>query len=253
MAEQKKWKAPSLSASVLKWIAIVTMLIDHTGAAVVQPLFYRVQPGPLADFLSAAYPVMRGIGRIAFPIFCFLLVEGFSHTRSAKKYALRLLVFALLSELPFDFALANELISPRHQNVYFTLLIGLLVMMGVSYFANRPVAHKAQSWLYLLCQGAIAAGGLFLAKYLYTDYGFKGVFLIEVLYFLRLDRRVQILFGAIAISWELYGPLGFLPVCFYNGKRGRQMQYFFYWFYPAHLVLLGIAKWAITGRLQVLP
>lgn len=246
----KSLKMPSLSGSTLKWIAIVSMLIDHTGAALIRPLSYKV-PESLAglrQFLNGAYPVMRGVGRIAFPIFCFLLVEGFTHTKSAAKYALRLFLFALLSELPFDFALSSNLFSWRHQNVYFTLLIGLLVMMGVSWFEHLRVKNNLQYWLCILMQGAVAVGGLCLAKALYTDYGFKGVFLIEVLYFLRLDRRVQAIFGAIAISWETFGPLGFLPVWFYNGRRGRQMKYFFYWFYPVHLIVLGFLKLAVTGQ-----
>lgn len=247
-----KIKFPSISGSALKWIAIIAMLIDHTGAALLWPLSYKVTSLSLYRFLTGLYPVMRGVGRIAFPIFCFLLVEGFCHTRNVRKYAVRLFIFALVSELPFDFALANELISVRHQNVFFTLLIGLLVMMGVSYFERLPVKNNAQYWLFLLMQGAVAAGGLFLAKFLYTDYGFKGVFLIEVLYFLRMDRRVQAIFGAIAISWELYGPLGFIPVWFYNGQRGKQMKYFFYWFYPVHLLLLGFLKLAVTGQFRLM-
>ncbi len=240
----KSLQMPSLSGSTLKIIAITSMLIDHTGAAVLRPL-QRALPESMEgtrQFLNACYPVMRGIGRIAFPIFCFLLVEGFCHTRSAGKYAGRLFFFALISELPFDFALADNLFSRHHQNVYFTLLIGLLVMMGVSYFERFPAKKEWQHWCCLAAQAAIAVAGLYLAKALYTDYGFKGVFLIEVLYFLRLDRKVQAIFGALAISWETWGPLGFVPVWFYNGTRGRQMKYFFYWFYPVHLIVLGILK-----------
>lgn len=246
-------KRPSLSGSTLKLIAISTMLIDHTAAAVVRPLRYILPENmsALNDFLGAAYPVMRDIGRLAFPIFCFLLVEGFLHTRNAAKYAWRLFIFALISELPFDFALANRLFSNHHQNVYFTLLIGLLVIMGISYFERRPARNAFERYGFLLMQGVIAAAGLYLAKILYTDYGMKGVFLIEVLYLLRLDHRVQTIFGALAISWEACGPLGFIPVWFYNGQRGKQMKYFFYWFYPVHLIVLGFFKLAITGTFQL--
>ncbi len=245
----KSLTMPSISGSTLKKIAILSMLIDHTGAAVLRPL-QRALPQSmetLRQLLTPGYTVSRAIGRIAFPIFCFLLVEGFCHTRSAVRYAGRLFLFALISELPFDFALANSLTDWHHQNVYFTLLIGLLVMMGVSYFERLPAKNAPMHWLCLAMQAAIAVAGLYLAKYLYTDYGFKGVFLIEVLYFLRLDRRVQAIFGALAISWETWGPLGFVPVWFYNGKRGKQMKYFFYWFYPAHLVVLGILKTMLNG------
>lgn len=244
------YKRPSLSGSTLKIFAIVTMMIDHTGAALVGPLRYFA-PENMQHFFTELYPVTRAIGRLAFPVFCFLLVEGFIHTRSTIKYALRLFLFALISELPFDFALANNLFSWHHQNVYFTLLIGLLVMMGVTYFEQRPTKNALQRWFSILMEAAILAGGLYLAKVMYTDYGFKGVFLIEVLYFLRFDRRLQSIFGAIAISWEAWAPLSFILVWFYNGTRGKQMKYFFYWFYPVHLIILGFLKLAITGQFRL--
>lgn len=240
---------PSISGSTLKMTAIICMLIDHTAAATVRQLA-AVLPSSmetLRPVLNDAYTVMRAIGRIAFPIFCFLLVEGFFHTRSAVRYALRLFVFALISEIPFDFALGSTLFARHHQNVYFTLLIGLLVMMGVSYIERLQLRGRAADYLKLLMEAAVAVAGLYLAKVMYTDYGFKGVFLIEVLFFLHLDRRVQAVFGALAISWETWAPLSFIPIWFYNGQRGRQMKYFFYWFYPVHLIVLGFLKAALTG------
>lgn len=234
----------SVTGSTLKITAIVIMLIDHIGAALVGPLrssLAKTKPD-IADMLRILYPHMRSIGRLAFPIFCFLLVEGFLHTRDSIKYAKRLFLFALISEIPFDFALSQSLFAWNHNNVYFTLLIGLLVMIGVSYFERKTPRHTAERYFNLVCQMLIAAAGLYLAKFLHTDYGFKGVFLIEVLYFLRMDRKVQAIFGAIAISWEATAPLAFIPIWFYNGERGKQLKYFFYWFYPVHLVILGFLK-----------
>lgn len=237
-------KKLSVTGSTLKTFAILIMLIDHIGAALVGPLRSSLsQTMPkLADILRTLYPHMRNIGRLAFPIFCFLLVEGFLHTSNAARYAKRLFLFALISEIPFDFALSNSLFAYNHNNVYFTLLIGLLVMMGVSYFETKTPCHPAERYFNLCMQILIAAAGLYAAKYLHTDYGFKGVFLIEVLYFLKSDRKVQAIFGAIAISWEATAPLAFIPIWFYNGERGRQMKYFFYWFYPVHLIILGFLK-----------
>lgn len=220
------------SGSTLKIIAIITMFIDHTGATVVQGMLKL--PAIKADAQTYAmvrdiYSLMRDIGRIAFPIFCFLLVEGFLHTRNVKKYVLRLFLFALISEIPFDFALKPNWFYPSKQNVYFTLLIGLLVLWGVTICYGRSVL-----------QILIMVAGLLAAWFLKTDYSYKGVFLIEVLYVLRFSRLYQCLGGAAAISWEIPAPLAFIPVYFYNGKRGISLKYFFYWFYPAHLVLLGI-------------
>ena len=219
-----------LSGSVLKLIAIILMLIDHTGLMILYN--YPATTATLFHFGGIDYSwyrIFRDIGRAAFPIFCFLLVEGFIHTHDVKKYAQRLFLFALISEIPFDFALKPRWFYPGKQNVYFTLLIGLLVLWGVAVCNGQ-----------LVIQLLILVSGLLAASFLQTDYSFKGVFLIEVLYIFRSSRLYQCLCGAAAISWEIPAPAAFLPVFFYNGKRGISLKYFFYWFYPVHLVLLGI-------------
>ena len=114
------------SGSTLKLIAIITMLIDHIGAAVIARLLIA---GQGSELLYKIYYAMRAVGRVAFPIFCFLLVEGFFYTGSRKKYALRLFGFALLSEIPFDLAFSGKILEFGYQNVFFTLLIGLLTIM----------------------------------------------------------------------------------------------------------------------------
>ena len=100
-----------LDSFQLKWIAIITMLIDHVGA-----IFF---PGNL---------VFRYVGRIAFPIFCFQLVEGFFHTRNIEKYMLRLGIFAIISEIPYDLAFRGNILDFEHQNVFFTLFLGILML-----------------------------------------------------------------------------------------------------------------------------
>ena len=222
-----------LPGSVLKFIAIVTMFIDHFGATVVHAL--RSWPYFAADpqryyMIGRVYYYCRRIGRLGFPLFCFLLVEGFLHTRSVKKYASRLFVFALISEFAFDFALHYRQPMMGKQNVYFTLLIGLLVLFGI-----REMKGK------VCVQLIIMVLGLWVAKALRTDYSYRGVFLIESLYILRFSRLFQCLGGGAFMNYEKFPtPLAFVPAFLYNGKRGRQMKYFFYWFYPAHLMLLGV-------------
>ncbi len=228
-----------ISGSTLKLIAVASMLIDHIGAAVLERGLLR---SPLAasdpllyDRILRLDDILRLIGRPAFPIFCFLLVEGFLHTRDAKKYARRLFLFALLSEIPFDLAIYGKLWQPHMQNVYFTLLIGLLVMMACT---RLPKNVWVQSLLFALGLGA--------GYFLHTDYGFKGVLLIEILYFFRYDRKNQCIAGAVAFSWEATAPLAFLPIYAYNGTRGLSLKYFFYLFYPVHLLILaGIGRYCL--------
>ena len=105
-----------LTGSTLKIIAMIAMLIDHIGAAVL----VRVIRSTGDMSLYEGYTILRKIGRIAFPIFCFLLVEGFIHSSDKKKYALRLGIFALLSEVPFDLAFQSKVVGFEYQNVFFT-------------------------------------------------------------------------------------------------------------------------------------
>lgn len=225
----------SVTGSTLKILAVITMFLDHIGACVFEHGLLRMEAiradETLYLFLKNTDQILRLIGRVAFPIFCFLLVEGFLHTSNRKKYALRLFLFALISEIPFDLAIRGSFFDIQYQNVYFTLLIGLLVMMLCDYFQKSFPA-----------QLAILAGGLLLALALHTDYGYKGVMLIELLYLFRCDRRKQIVAGGLSFCWELTAPLAFIPIWHYNGKRGLSLRWFFYWFYPIHLLLL----WAFT-------
>lgn len=233
-----------ISGSTLKLIAIITMLVDHTGATVIRAILRHpaVTASPELRMLwQDIYNISRDIGRIAFPIFCFLIVEGFLHTRNVKKYAMRLFLFALISEIPYDIALKGSWYYPDKQNVYFTLLIGLLVLMGIAFLTRGMTQHVFLAILPI-------ALGMWLANFIDTDYNFKGVFLIAILYLLQSNRLYLCMSGAAAVAWELPAPVGFLPVYLYNGTRGRQMKYFFYWFYPVHLmVLYVIANYVIPA------
>ena len=224
-----------LSGSTLKLIACITMLIDHTGAAVVNQI---LSSGSLrqADYdawqrLRILYTWMRGIGRLAFPIFCFLIVEGFFHTRSVRRYCERMFLFALISEFPFDYALKASVPFWRKQNVYFTLLISLLCLC---------LLEKLRG---MACIQFIAVfSAMHLANAMMTDYNYKGVFLIVMLYFFHDHRLYQSAVGAASIAWERWAPLSFILCFFYNGRRGLSLRYFFYLFYPMHLLVLGIIR-----------
>ena len=127
---------------------------------------------------------------------------------------------------------------PEYQNVFFTLLLGLAVLIGWRFITEKTArSFWVRLPLYILCFAAFAA----LADALFTDYGAKGVTAIAALYAFRSVKWRQVLAGSIAFVWELPAPLAFLPVWFYNGQRGLKMKYFFYIFYPAHLYLLYLA------------
>ena len=121
-------RGPGLSGTALKRIACLSMLVDHIGASLLENGLFKQGAFWPGDVQLDG--VLRLAGRLAFPIYCFLLVEGFLHTHDFKKYALRMLGFALISEWPFDWAFFSG-VYWGHQNVYFTLLLGLLAMKAL--------------------------------------------------------------------------------------------------------------------------
>ena len=232
-------KSP-LTTYMLKLFAVVSMLVDHTGAVLVSQL--RRMPSVTADPALAAslarlYRLMRRFGRLAFPIFCFFIVEGYFRTRNVKKYIMRLLLFAFISEFPFDYALHHGQPLMHKQNVYFTLVIGLIVIWAVHDVFKGMIAVDL----------VLMISAMFLAKFLKTDYNYHGVFLIELLYVTRFSSFYQNACGAAYMyfyeGWPT--PLSFLLTYFYNGKKGRSASRFFYWFYPVHLLLLGLITYVI--------
>lgn len=216
-----------ISADVLKWIAIITMLIDHIGAAIVEKTNIILLPyGKILDY------ILRYIGRLSFPIFCFLLVEGFYHTRSRQKYLCNLLIFAVLSELPFEISFLGEIIV-GFRNVFWTLAIGMIMMLLLEKIKERVSAQ--QNLVFILIVAACAV----LAQLLQTDYGAVGILLIFILYKTREDRKQQCILGAIAMCYEITAPIAFLLLYRYNGiRKQKSLKYFFYAFYPLHLLLL---------------
>ena len=232
----------SFSGTALKTIACITMLIDHIGASCIEAgiLTPGLDVGALSRDTLSADPlyrldmVLRFTGRLAFPLFCFLLVEGFVHTHNVKGYLGRLVLFGLLSEVPFDLAFSRTPFYPGAQNVYWTLALGVLAMAGLKHF-EKP--DGTVGWQGLAWAGSCAA----LALAASTDYHAIGVLIICTLYLTRADRKRQCIAGAVLFLFELTAPLAFVLVWFYNGKRGhcgKALQKGFYWFYPVHLLVL---------------
>ena len=227
-----------LNGSALKWIALLSMLVDHTAVAL---YFYSSMNGsPL--FTRNAYYALRLVGRLAFPIFAFLLAEGYYHTRSVKKYLLRLFVFGLVSEVPFDLALRMSWIDWEYQNVYFTLFLGLLAIFLWDRLTRGDPSGcgPGRILLGLLCIVGAAA----VAELGRTDYGKWGVLIIVSMGLFRNTAWLRdLLAGGLLLAANLLEAAAFpdfILFRFYNGKRGKQAKYLFYGFYPVHLALLGL-------------
>ena len=236
---EKYLKNIKLSSDNLKLIACLIMLIDHASFSLLHyyMMMYHMDIVPQTyTKLNQLYEIGRGIGRIAFPIFCFFLVEGFFRTHNILKYIGRTLLFAIISELPFDLAHYKEAFYPDHQNVLFTLTLGLLMMLLLKHIksgiAGLDVPTKV---IASLCA---VAGFAELASLLNVDYSYKGILLIAVLYFFREYKPFNLLAGAAAVSWEANGPVAFILLYFYDPDQKPKLKYFFYWFYPVHLALL---------------
>ena len=229
-----------LSGSVLKVIAAVTMFIDHFGASILiyepwafEPYFYFLGT-PIGP-----YRLCRDIGRIAFPIFCFLLTEGFLHTSNRFRYARNLFIFALISEIPFSMML-GDLGNFQYQNTLFTLLLGYLAIWGMEHFRDRVI-------LQILC----ALSSMWVAYFLHTDYDWRGILLILILYLFHDRRNTQVILAGISLLWEWKACFSMIYIRLYNGKRGflkgKFGKYFFYCYYPLHMVLLIILRYFILG------
>lgn len=224
-----RWKC--LSGSGLKLLAVLFMLIDHLAA------FYLYDvPALQVPFLHilhktlTPYMLMRLIGRMSFPIFAFLLVEGFIHTHDRKRYGLNLLLFALLSEIPWNlvhFGTWHYL----SQNIFFTLLLGYLGLCAIESYRNDSLRLLA-SLLALLAASVL----------LRVDYGCAGYGFILMLYILRDNKVLQAIVGSCMLSSTWKAGLAFIPISMYNGQRGfvkgPLTKYAFYLFYPLHLLLI---------------
>ncbi len=262
-----------INGNTLKIIACVSMLIDHLTAGIMLPVVRNgLYTGSLTiDQLNIIYRALRGVGRTAFPIFCFLLIEGFTHTRSKLRYALSLLLFGIISEAPFDLLFfaredvfninildalrANNYLLRDQCNVYFTLLIGLLVVWAIDTALDKIRFKKTEimipiSWIIAI---AITGLGCLIAYKINSDYDMYGVTLIVIFYYLKKHEYIRLLIGFFFISQlgtEYFSFPGFILMALYNHKRGRNLgalKYLFYLFYPVHLLAIYICRCLIYG------
>lgn len=233
-----------LTSNMLRVLAMSFMICDH--------LWAKVVPGN--DWMTY-------VGRMTFPIFAFMISEGFIHTSNLKKYISRLLIFALISEIPFNLFYGGSWFYPYHQNVMFTLLFGLLAIMLIDKAKkNRDAKTIIKSALLVILLGIASFIG-------FVDYGFWG-FLIIIMFYLFRDfpfAWLAQLAAMIIINCELFegqfiivdlfgksfefATQGFavfslIPIWLYGGRKGKSskiMQYGFYAFYPLHMIIIYLA------------
>ncbi len=234
-------KIKCFSTFWLKIIAILTMTIDHIGSCF--GLIYKDNKVYFSNILEQdTYSFMRAIGRIAFPIFCYLIAEGFIYTRCLWKYALRLFIFALISQIPFNLLLyKNPFYIGGYLNVYFTLFIGLVVIFLadriIDQWKNNPnTIYFASCVIILIC-------AMCIAELLHTDYGAFGVLLIFIFYISRNKLLAICLCVAgnillLSNTSELYALLALPLIFMHNKKRGPNIKYIFYAYYPVHMLII---------------
>ncbi len=220
-----------MTSTALKIIAIIAMLIDHLGAVFFPELVW-----------------LRLIGRVAFPIFAFLIVEGYIHTRDLKKYITRLFIFALISEVPFDYAFTGKLFEIGHQNVMFTFVLGLIFL----YFMDNFKSEIKKGLTLLLI--------FLIANVTNVDYSVFGLLMI-IIFYIHRDKKllkyvlvflINIVFALLAILEngfslialsQAFAGLAIPLIILYNGKRGKNIKYLFYAFYPVHLAVIGLIRY----------
>ena len=227
-----------LSNFDLKLIAIITMTIDHIGVV----------------FGTPFYNLLRAVGRLSFPIFAFLLTEGYVHTKSFSKYFLRLLVLALISEIIYDYVFFDSFIYLGANNIFFTLALGLLTLFLLDkskglikrYFKDKVDLFIILPITYLLIVVIIGLMGEFLS----FSYGMLGILVISFFYLFKKNFPLTVLSVSLSTlilgdTMQYFSLLSLILIYFYNKKLGKKCKVFFYLYYPLHILVLGVIRMLI--------
>lgn len=243
----------------LKMLAMGTMFIDHAAVAII----YNTGLNEMSPLLGNIGTAMRLVGRMAFPLYAFLLVQGFLWTRSWKSYMARMLLLAFVSEIPFNLVAAGVIRNPHEQNTTMTLLIGLICMKILEMLEqkfqltidvsspgqNENSYHRfSRKFLGIVLMVWAVVGSMLASELIHGDYGAAGVLLIVALYLFRHRPVEQVEIGCLVIVLiygfrldVLFAWIAFFFISRYNGERGRRLGLFPYVFYPAHLLVVWLA------------
>lgn len=245
LRNRRKLPHVEVSAETLKWYGCITMFFYSLSMIVVQNGLLHVNQisnvqlqamlaaDPDLMVLSSWAAVFQLLGGLAIPVFAFVLVEGFLHTSSYRGYLIRLTVLALVSEIPFDFAISGKLFDWTSQNMIFTLVISLVMLYGLRLFD----AGKAVKLLIVLA-------ALLWSALMKTQFGLCMVLLTAV-YYLMKDHKAKLWVGGAISLMYVTGPVSNFVLMRYNHQRGgKTSKYLFYLLYPLHLLILGmITHW----------
>lgn len=236
-----------ITSTSLHIMAMVFMLCDH--------LWGTIVPGN--DWLTC-------VGRLAFPIFAFMIVEGYFHTKNLKRYVARILLFAVMSEIPFNLAMGSRIFYPIHQNVLWSFLISIGLIR-----LNEKAKEHGKIWKRIIIGCITVVFGYIIGIVTMVDFYHAGILMVLVFYFFRKNAwwsYIGQLLGLWYINMEMLGGFSYeiyimgkiyflmrqgfalfalIPIWMYKGKQGyhnKRLQYFYYIFYPLHLLILGIIK-----------
>jgi len=223
------------SGAQLKYIAFLSMLIDHVNKALMYPLLTE------NGFLRYVSDVFDILGRIAFPIFMFFLVEGFFKTRNRFKYLLYLIVFGIISEIPFDLFQSAVLFQPNSNNIMFTLALALLMIWIIDEL-KVPKSRVVPKIFWFPVSIIIVTTTCLLSMIWGFDYEYHGILIAYFFYIFRNNPILSIIGGYLSIFKTPWALLGFGLTLAYNGERGKQNKILNYLFYPVHLLILGLLR-----------
>ena len=223
------------SGAQLKYIAFLSMLVDHVNKALMYPLLTE------NGFLRYVSDVFDILGRVAFPLFMFFLVEGFFKTGNRFKYLLNLIVFGIISEIPFDLFQSAVLFQSNSNNVMFTLALAL-VMIWVIDELKVPKSYIIPPVLWFPVSIIIVITVCLLSMIWGLDYEYHGILIAYFFYIFRNNPILSIIGGYLSIFKTPWALLGFGLTLTYNGKRGKQNKILNYLFYPVHLLILGLLR-----------
>ncbi len=230
--QEKLKKIQVFNGAQLKYLAFLSMLIDHANNALLTPMLNG------EGFLLHLSNLFSILGRIAFPLFVFFIVEGFFKTRSRKRYLMTLLIFGVISEVPFDMFTSKVFFDPYWNNMMFTLALCLIAIWLIDSLKEKlpnQVAWYVVSIILVILFGLLAMG-------LSLDYDYHAIIVAYLFYVFYNRPLLGATLGYLSIIKELYSFLGFAMTLTYNGKRGKQYKWLNYAFYPVHILILGILR-----------